>query len=509
MRVLTGTGTCPIYHRDKKPWHVPAHCPLLKELNLKLIHGPPSLSASAPAQAPALAAPTPAPSPEDHAEENDGSSSTGSSSSGTAPSGMTPVLDAVVEYDSDEDFCWAGDEEGLGYCGVCPSAKSNASIARYSSSPSCNHVQVEMIFPKPSVSIPRSAASASQCIFLLKALHHLLGKSSQSSIVRTQSGSLFVANTGATDHMTPDKSVFISYKAIADLQVCMGNNSFVPVLGCGTAIFSLNSQRVLVQNVFHDPGLTVPLYSLRAHLKQPGCGFFGTFEAGMLVYIPTFVLSVDTSTDYHLSYEPLGCSAPLSTLHYVQPWCALTLYPSDVSPSTCSATPAPAPVLAEDNVTSLVHVQSPLLQDSLSSLVSDAPSADSPPGGLSLDISSLANQLRALADTVHLMASPQLVSTILPVSPLAPSQPITEPSSLPLPSLDNAITRVTLLSTMPHYLVVKLPHNKNSTLPSICPCDSANTSDTKTHWTAEELHRIMGCRKFQNYTLSWLFCYDP
>jgi hypothetical protein len=240
---------------------------------------------------------------------------------------MAAALDAVVEYKSDEDFCWAGDEEGLGYCNDYPSAKSNASIAPYYRSPSCNHIQFEMILPQPSVGLP-PAASASQCICLLKAFHHLLGQLSQSSVVRTQSGSLVVANTGATDHMTPYKSVFISYKAIANLQVRMGNNSFVPVLGYGTAIFSLNGQRVLVQNVLHVPGLAEPLYSLRAHLKQPGYGFFGTFEAGMLVYFPTFVLSVDTSMDCHLSYEPLGHSAPLSTLHYVQPRCALTLYPS-------------------------------------------------------------------------------------------------------------------------------------------------------------------------------------
>ncbi len=175
---------------------------------------------------------------------------------------MTVVLDAVVEYDSDEDFCWAGDEEGLGYCGVCPSAKSNASVAHYSSSPLCNHVQVEMISPQPSVGIPRSAALASQCIRLPKALHHLPGQLSQSLIVCTQSGSLVVADTGAIDHMTLDKSVFISYKAVANLQVCMGNNSFVPVLGRGTAIFFLNGQRVMVRNVLNVPGLVVPLSSL-------------------------------------------------------------------------------------------------------------------------------------------------------------------------------------------------------------------------------------------------------
>jgi hypothetical protein len=38
-----------------------------------------------------------------------------------------------------------------------------------------------------------------------------------------------------------------------------------------------------------------------------------------------------------------------------------------------------------------------------------------------------------------------------------------------------------------------------SVLPAVRPCDTANSSDTKTHWTAEELHRAMGCWKFKNY----------
>jgi hypothetical protein len=107
----------------------------------------------------------------------------------------------------------------------------------------------------------------------------------------------------------------------------MGNNSFLPVLGHGTAIISLNGQRILVRNALHMPGLVVPLYSLRAHLKQHGCGFLGTFEAGMLVYFPWFVLLVDTSSNCHPSYEPLGRAAPLDTLHYVQPCCPPSLYP--------------------------------------------------------------------------------------------------------------------------------------------------------------------------------------
>jgi hypothetical protein len=100
---------------------------------------------------------------------------------------------------------------------------------------------------------------------------------------------------------------------------------------------------------------------------------------------------------------------------------------------------------------------------------------------------------------VHLMVSPPSVSTILPVPQLAPSPPVTEPSSLPLPSSDNVISCVTLLSTMPYVSIVKLLHHEKSTLPSICPCDTSNNSDTNTHWTAKELHHIMGCWKFQNY----------
>ncbi len=94
------------------------------------------------------------------------------------------------------------------------------------------------------------------------------------------------ADTGVTDHMFPDKLAFISYKSIPNLQVRMGNNSFLLVLGRGTTIISLNGQRVLVRNALYVPGLAVPLESLCAHLKQHGCGFMGTFEAGMLVYFP-------------------------------------------------------------------------------------------------------------------------------------------------------------------------------------------------------------------------------
>ena len=39
----------------------------------------------------------------------------------------------------------------------------------------------------------------------------------------------------------------------------------------------------------------------------------------------------------------------------------------------------------------------------------------------------------------------------------------------------------------------------DATSDDVCLCDTANASDTKTHWSSEEFHRIMGCRKFCNY----------
>ena len=63
-RAIAGTGICPICHRAEKPWHVPANCLLLKELNLKLVNGPPATPALPPAPSPAPASASAFPPPE-------------------------------------------------------------------------------------------------------------------------------------------------------------------------------------------------------------------------------------------------------------------------------------------------------------------------------------------------------------------------------------------------------------------------------------------------------------
>ena len=225
------------------------------------------------------------------------------------PSNPSSPAAATVVTDSDSD----GEE--------------HASVSSYppsSPSPSCCCVSLEAFSPGPTCSVTQSVDD----IVLPPILVQLLLK----AIPTTRSGTSFrlvVADTGATDHMVPDRGAFISYKSVHGFCVRMGNNSFAPVLGHGTAIISLNGQRLLIHNFLHVPGLWIPLYSLQAHLCQSGCGFLGSYETGMRVYFPGVVLTVDTSSDCHLSYEPLGKTVALSSLHYMQPWCPPVVYPTE------------------------------------------------------------------------------------------------------------------------------------------------------------------------------------
>ena len=75
--------------------------------------------------------------------------------------------------------------------------------------------------------------------------------------------------------MILDKSVFISYRPVSGHGVRMGNNSFAPILGSGSAIIAINGKRILIRECLHVPALCNPLYSLRAHQRQHGCGFIG------------------------------------------------------------------------------------------------------------------------------------------------------------------------------------------------------------------------------------------
>ncbi len=285
--------------------------------------------------------------------------------------------------------------------------------------------------------------------------------------------------------MVPDRSAFISYKAIWNLRVCMGNNSFAPVLGRGTSIISLNGGRMLIHHVLHVLALRVPLYSLRAHLRQWGCGFVGSHDTGMHVYFLGLVLSVDRSTDSHLTYKPLGKSAPLITLHYVQPRCPPTTYPDENS-AFCATTVSPSPVLVEnddrlvalDPVSPWLGVLPAVESPSFKSVVPKRGPVLKAPPFLADDIESIFQHLKLLLDCLSGLAdSPSPV--------LAPPAPAIVAPKLLLPLSPNE--------------VVRLVHPPGSSPPPVRPCNRSNGSDTKTHWTLEKLHHALGCRRFHNY----------
>jgi hypothetical protein len=78
-----------------------------------------------------------------------------------------------------------------------------------------------------------------------------------------------------------------------------------------------------------------------------------------------------------------------------------------------------------------------------------------------------------------------------------------EPTSIspPQPSSNSPLSSdsPTLLSILSRADTTCLVHHERSSLPPICPCNQANGSDTKTHWTSKELQRALGCRRFRNY----------
>ncbi len=180
---LAGNGFCPIWHRNKNK-HTPVTCPLLAELNLKLIRVCP------PAASPAMAPPPAAsPTPGGRSAVAHEALALGLVGLATAPSGL--VVTVAEEFDSNDNFCWDGDEGGLEFGDSSIAHKSNNNVAFY---PSCNHVVVEAISPisvcpVPTVKFDQDVltifplVSSSHCIKLSKKLMSLIASMSTSSIL--------------------------------------------------------------------------------------------------------------------------------------------------------------------------------------------------------------------------------------------------------------------------------------------------------------------------------------
>ena len=443
---------CMICHNtSNKGGHHSKDCPILKQIGLKLVKRPPADGndpASRVGESPAPA-PSPVPNPPAPAPASDGGST-------TTPGAFTAATEQE-SYDSGEEFDYEGKYEGSVYSNV----NSKPNVSDY---PQASHATAEPISPAPHSSCRRSTSLTNtqgvSTVRLPKLVLALLDNPPAHSTAfpparhGTSEPSLIVADTGATDHMLPEKSAFISYRPVTGRRVRMGNNSFAPIVGCGSAVIAINGRRILIRECLHVPALRNPLYSLRAHQRQYGCGFIGMQGLGMFVFFPSFIVEVNTTTDCHLSYSAVGRACTMSALDYVQP------IQSHGAAATASV-PSPTPVLVEDDV----------VEDDVEG--SDPPDDDS-------DI------------------TPDLLPTYASHWPK-------KPPPTPSPTAQNPVSahhpnRSSLpLECMSDEDIVAALHHPNTRLPPVRPCDTPNSSETKSTYTPEELHRLTGCRRFRNY----------
>ena len=469
---LTSTNLkqCMVCHGTDKNTgpHSSCDCPILKKLGFKLEKVQSNAShAQVQEPPPPLVPPTPA----------QASSSLSLVTSSTAP---PAAMTAFAEEDTSSEYSYEGKSDGLMFNGSNNSNTSDHYLGVHHSLSQVSFESPRVTSSSWSQSTPSSSSKDPQgvrTVSLPKKLMALLSNPPANSIspfdksVRNSRSSLVVADTGATDHMIPDRSAFISYRLVSGRRVQMGNNSFAPILGVGSAIISLNGKKVLIRDCLHVPELRQPLYSLRAHQRQQGCGFLGMKDLGVFVIFPTFILEVDTTTDCHLIYEPCGPTVPLIQLDYVQPKKL-----QKVQSATATTTPK-VPVLIEpDDNDDLIAPE-------------DEPTYAS-----------------------HWPKKPPTPLPSLPSQPLVPppaysvslkdldrDELIQRLYSHEHPPVSTKLSSSSPLRCMSENEILEELHHSGLSPPPVRPCDTPNASETKSHWTSEELHKIMGCRRFRNY----------
>ncbi len=147
------------------------------------------------------------------------------------------------------------------------------------------------------------------------------------------------------------------------------------------------------------------------------------------------------------------------------------------------------PCVIEDDRVILVDATSLASDEDRGSQSSQGFPSPIPPSHV--DLAAISDQLQSLTIMVMSLSHPGL---LLCPGPLPNSVvPMKHPPSDALPSPQ-------LFLTLSCDDVIRLLHHKGAVLPLVCPCGTTISSNTKTNWSAKELHRMMGCRKICNYT---------
>ena len=76
---------------------------------------------------------------------------------------------------------------------------------------------------------------------------------------------VLIANSGATDYMWPEYSVFTLYCPLQSKHVTLANIKLALVYGLGSIKILFDGKVVGLRNVLHILSLCLPLYSLKTH----------------------------------------------------------------------------------------------------------------------------------------------------------------------------------------------------------------------------------------------------
>ncbi len=188
------------------------------------------------------------------------------------------------------------------------------------------------------------------------------------------------------------------------------------------------------------------------------------YGLGFHVFFPTFIVKVNTATDCHLHYSPVGWSAGLPDLDYVQPMPC-----RNASALTPSATSLPPVTIEPDNDISPNDV----------SYASHYPKRLPSPVPPAINLTAIS--LQQFTKCLWYINETDL-HNLLSTDPMADKRPTpvnAQKCNAPEPLLSMNETNIR-----------ELLHHPGLSPPPIQPCDTLNPLDTKSHWTAEELHHI-------------------
>ncbi len=491
--IIDNRCKCLLYHDTACDTdHKTRDCPILKRIGLKFEKQTDADNASQVVADALDSSPSPAPPP-----PTLGTLPLDTSGSSSTPGTFTAST-ALDLYDSGKEFDYEGKWDSMFYVSSSKSSKSDVYLGL---SPSGCHVSTGpcpenggSIQPQdPSISFagnaicdapqhPSTSSAVSAhfpsppnpkkvcTVCLPEIVLVLLNNPAMHSIsfhnARTHPRtSLLVADTGATNHMIPDKSAFISYYPVSGCQIYMSNSSFATILGHGSAIISLNGKMILIRHCLHVQDLCNPLYSLQAYKRQQGCGYIRMYGLGMYVFFPMFILEVDIATNCHHQYEPIDHQISLDQLDYVQPKC------SQVQSATMATDPLDLPDIIEPD-------DEDIKEDGGNAPIYTSHWQKKPPASPTPTFN-----LTKLSPPAYFIKLKDLDQDAL----------IQQLYTLEKPTQAYTQTPDSMAKIATHL------HQPGLSLPPIRPCNTHNASKARSHWMLEEPHCITGCHCFWNH----------